>query len=131
MFAQPESNLTVLGRGVRGRCAVCNENHRSHALWRSADRCPRCEFPFERREGQFVGAVGINTILTFFILLVVLVGGIFATWPDIAVIPVIVLTLAVAVIVPFLLLPFSHTIWNSIDLVMDPLKPGEIPGSDD
>jgi uncharacterized protein (DUF983 family) len=130
MDTQADSRLKILGRGLLGRCAVCGENHRSRALWRSADRCPRCEFPFERREGQFVGAVGINTILTFFLLLVVLVGGIIASWPEIAVIPLISVTLAVAVIVPFLLLPFSHTLWNAIDLMMDPLEPGEAPGLD-
>lgn len=91
------------------------------------ERCPRCGFLFERSEGQFIGAIGINTIVTFGALLVALVVGFIVTAPDIAVVPLLVIGLAVAALLPVAFYPFSKTIWTAIDLAMSPLEPGEAP----
>ncbi len=107
---------------------MCGEGHLFRRYWELPERCPRCEFPFERREGQFVGAVGINTIVSFGLLLIVTAVGSIITWPDIAVGPIIGVSVVVAVVVPLLFLPNSKTLWNAIDLMMDPLAPGEAPG---
>jgi hypothetical protein len=96
-----------------------------------AERCPRCAFLFDRFEGQMIGAVGINTIVTFGALLVTLVVGLVVTSPDIAVVPVLVASLAVAALLPVVFYPFSKTIWIAIDLTMAPLEPGEAPRFDD
>ena len=50
-----------------------------------------------------------------------------ATAPDIPVGRLVLATGAAALIAPLLLLPLSKTIWNSIDLLMIPLEPGEAP----
>ena len=59
-----------------------------------------------------VGAITINTILTFGAILVVLVVGMIVTYPEIAVVPIVVF-------------PFTYTIWGAIDLAMHPLQPAE------
>jgi hypothetical protein len=92
-----------------------------------AERCPRCGFLFERTEGQFIGAVGMNTIVTFGALLITLVVGFVITSPDIAVVPVLAAGLAVAALLPVIFYPFSKTTWIAIDLAMTPLEPGEAP----
>jgi hypothetical protein len=73
-----------------------------------------------------VGAVTINTILTFGVILVVLVVGMIVTYPDIAVVPIVTACVVVAVVVPVLAFPFTHTIWGAIDLAMHPLQPDEV-----
>ena len=82
---------------------------------------------FERSEGQFIGAVGINTVVTFALLLVVLVVGFIVTSPEIAAVELSIIGVAISVLVPILLYPFSKTIWTAIDLMMTPLEPGEAP----
>ena len=73
-----------------------------------------------------LGAITINTILTFGAILVVLVVGMIVTYPDIAVVPIVAGCLVVAVLVPIMAFPFTYTIWGAIDLAMHPLQPAEV-----
>ena len=91
------------------------------------ERCPRCGYLFERSEGQFIGAVGMNTVITFALLFIVLVVGFILTAPDTPAVPLALVGLGVAVIAPIILYPFSKTTWTAIDLAMTPLEPGEAP----
>ena len=72
-----------------------------------------------------IGAITINTILTFGAILVVLVVGMIVTYPEIAVVPIVAGCLAVAVLVPIVVFPFTYTIWGAVDLAMHPLQPAE------
>ena len=91
------------------------------------ERCPSCGYLFERAEGQFIGAVGMNTIITFGLLLVVLVVGFITTSPNTPAAELAIIGVAVSVIAPIVLSPFSKTTWTAIDLAMTPLEPGEAP----
>lgn len=91
------------------------------------DECPRCGFRFNRKEGHFIGAIGLNTVLTFGALLGVLIGGIIFSYPDLAVVPIIAAGAAVAIVMPVLIHGHCRMIWTAIDLVMQPLEPGEAP----
>jgi hypothetical protein len=88
------------------------------------DRCPQCEFRFEREQGGFIGAIGINTIVTFVILLVLVVTSFLLTYPD-GVGLALIVTLSAAIVLPVFFYPFSKTLWVAIDLAMRPLEPGE------
>ena len=72
-----------------------------------------------------LGAMTINTIVTFGCLAAVVVVGMLATYPDVAVFPLVVLSIAVAVIVPLAFYPFSYTLWAAIELKMKPLDAAE------
>lgn len=91
------------------------------------ERCPTCGFRFEREQGHWVGALGINTVVSFGALLATIVVGIVATAPDVAVVPVTVAACAVAILTPLVLFPFTRTLWSAVDLLMRPLEPGELP----
>ena len=47
------------------------------------ERCPKCNLRFERIEGHWVGAVGMNTIFSFTLLFLGLAIFFFVTYPDI------------------------------------------------
>ena len=49
-----------------------------------------------------------------------------ATYPDIAVVPILLGCLLVAVVVPVLVFPVTYTVWGAIDLAMHPLQPDEV-----
>ncbi len=72
-----------------------------------------------------LGALAINTILTFGVMAVVIVIGIIVGWPDIAVLPVMLSAMAAGVFVPMIIYPFTYLIWAVIDLSMRPLEPQE------
>jgi len=116
---------TLLWRAARLRCPVCGAGRLFRRWVQLVDRCPRCDFTFERRAGQFVGAVGINTIAVFGLLLVALVVGFVLTAPDIAVVPLLGVGLVITVLGPIVFYPFSKTFWTAIDLWMSPLEDGE------
>jgi uncharacterized protein (DUF983 family) len=121
------SFLRMAGRACLLRCCVCGSGGLFRRWTKLAERCPRCGFLFERSEGQFIGAVGMNTIVTFGAMLVALVVGFIVTAPDIATIPLVILGVGIALVLPVAFYPFSKTTWTAIDLAMAPLEPGEAP----
>lgn len=90
-----------------------------------APRCPRCGLRFERVEGHWVGALGLNTIVSFTVLFFVVVVGLVLTHPDFRIGPLLVLAVLTAIVFPLAFFPLSRTVWTAIDLWMRPLEPGE------
>jgi len=107
---------------------VCGSRRVFESWFALADACARCEFEFDRAEGLWLGAVGMNTIVTLLLLFPTIVLGFVVTWPDPPAIPLAGLALGVSVVVPLLFYPVSYTLWSSVDLAMRPLEPGEAPG---
>ena len=73
-----------------------------------------------------MGAIGLNTIVSFGSLFVILMVGVLATIPDIPVAPLVATSVAAAVIVPLVFHPFSRTLWTGIDIAVRPLEPFEV-----
>lgn len=67
----------------------------------------------------------INTAVTFGVLLVVLVGGMLITWPDVPWTPLFAVTTAVTLATPIVFYPWSKTLWSAIELSYHPLEPAE------
>jgi hypothetical protein len=91
-----------------------------------AERCHRCGLVFERIEGHWIGAIGLNTIFSFGVLLLSLIVSVGLTLPDIPVRPLMLGNMALAAVVPLLFHPFSRTIWTAVDVAMRPLEPHEL-----
>ena len=85
------------------------------------EKCPSCNLRFERVEGHWVGAVGMNTIFSFALLFLGWrfflchvsryshgrMGFVFAGGYG---------------FVPLLFYPSSKTLWTAIDILMRPLE---------
>lgn len=115
----------VLARGLARRCPVCGQGGLFTRWFTLAERCPRCALRFERIEGHWLGALGLNTIVSFSILLVVVVVGLVLSHPEYAMAPLVVAAAATAVLVPLAFYPSSKTMWTAIDILMRPLHAGE------
>jgi len=115
----------VLGRALRRRCPVCGSGGIFRRWWAMRERCPQCGFRFERIAGHWVGSLGINTIVSFGILLGVLSVGFAITYPEPPVAPLVVIGVVIAVAVPLGFFPWSKTLWGAIDLLMRPLGPDD------
>jgi uncharacterized protein (DUF983 family) len=110
-------------------CAVCGQGHLFRRWFTMLERCPKCDLKFERIEGHWTGDLGINTIVSFGALLIVLLVGFLAFWPTPPIAAIIIAAIATAGVLPLVFFPFSKTIWLALDLMMRPLDPGEVlPG---
>ena len=115
----------MLARGLARRCPVCGQGGLFTRWFILAERCPRCGLRFERIEGHWLGAVGLNTVVSFSVLFVVVVAALVASHPDYQPVPLAVAAMSAAVVVPLVFYPSSKTVWTAIDVAMRPLEPGE------
>ena len=122
--SEPTHARMVL-RGLVHRCPRCGAGHVFRSFFTLKDRCPRCGMRFIRHEGFSLGSTTINMVVTFGIFLSIIVIGAIVTYPDIAVVPVTIAGLAVAIVVPIVFYPSAQTIWSGLDLAMRPLDPVE------
>ncbi len=112
--------------GFTGRCAVCGK-FRLTAPWKiDGPRCDRCDFAIERKEGHFIGAVGMNTIVTFAAALAAVVVTVGVAGPNFSVPKVFAINTFFILLVSAICFPLSKTLWSAIDLNMIALEPGEV-----
>lgn len=121
--------MRVLARGLARRCPVCGQGQLFTRWFTLAERCPRCGFRFERIEGHWLGALGLNTIVSFSVLFVVVVSALVLSHPDYQPLPLVLAAAVPAIAVPLAFYPSSKTMWTAIDILMRPLEPGEAPGA--
>lgn len=120
------SRKKMLVRGFTGRCVICGAS-RLNVAWLTVDeRCKRCNFPIERNEGHFVGAVGMNTIVTFGCIAIALAIGTALTYPDIPVFGLSLILVGVGGFMSFFFFPISKTLWSAVDVMMVDIQPGEV-----
>ena len=117
----------LIGRALLARCPVCGQNKIFTRWLKMADRCPRCGLVFERQEGHFIGAVGLNTVITAAALMAAIIVGLVLSSPDLAVVPILVVALSIAILLPIIIHPLCRMLWTAIHLMMQPLEPGEAP----
>ena len=82
------------------------------------ERCPKCNLRFERIEGHWVGAVGVNTIFSFALLFLGLAIFFFVTYPDIPMGGWVFVFAGGYGFVPLLFYPSSKTLWTAIDILI-------------
>lgn len=112
----------MMGRAITLRCPRCGSRRTFLRGWfRKHERCRTCGIRWQREVGFELGAVTMNTIVTFGLLTVMMTVGFIMTSPDIPVLP-FVLTLGVtALVVPILIYPFTYTMWLAFDLAVHPV----------
>lgn len=89
------------------------------------DRCPTCNYPTTRVHDQWIGALGINMIVTFTAVVGAVAVGFIVTYPDPPIGVLMVTTMAVAAVIPIAFYPVSRSLWSGIDLAMRPPEPDD------
>ena len=121
----PLTTRRLLLRGITKRCPVCGEYRLFRRWFTIVEHCPRCGFRLERVEGQWLGALGINTTVSFGVVLLSVIAAFVITYNHASVGIAVGVVVAVAVAVPLLFFPVSKTLWCAIDLAMRPLEPDD------
>ena len=115
----------LLGRGLARRCPVCGGGGLFRRWFTIVDNCPRCGLRLERIEGHWIGALGMNVVVSFGAVLLAVVAAFAATYPEGSATAAVAAIVAVAVVVPLAFYPVSKTLWCAIDLAMRPLEPDD------
>jgi hypothetical protein len=68
----------------------------------------------------------INTSVTFGTFLLVFVGGMLVTWPDVPWEWLMALCIGVCLLLPVIFYPQSKMVWSALELSMHRLEPDEI-----
>lgn len=110
-----------LWRAVLLRCPFCGGGPLRQGWMKLRPRCPRCGLHTERGQHDFyLGAMMFNLVIAEGIMIALLVGIMIATWPDVPWTGLYVGGLILMVVAPFVLFPFSRTIWMAFDLMLHP-----------
>jgi uncharacterized protein (DUF983 family) len=119
--------IRMLLRGAFRRCPHCGGKGAFFDGWyKRGDRCHTCGLLWERKlEGFELGSMTVNVILTFGTMLIAMGIGVIFSYPDVAILPILGVIIAVAVIMPVIIFPMTYSIWLAIDLFMRKLEPEE------
>jgi hypothetical protein len=82
-----------------------------------------CGLRWERNyEGFMLGAMAMSFITTGGLLLLTMGIGVVVTYPNVALVPVLVSTIGVTLLVGVGGYPISYTLWQAIDLYLRPIS---------
>ncbi len=117
---------TLMFRGATRACPACGKRGLFGWSVTIVEDCPRCGLHFERIEGHWIGAIGMNTIFSFFMIMLTLIVGLVSTFPDFPVKELVLFSIAVAILHPILFQPTAQTLWSAVDMLMRKLEPHEV-----
>lgn len=110
----------MCGRALLRRCPWCGGKGAWLKGWfGKVDRCRTCGLQYDRQLVGFeLGATSINVIVTLGSILITVIVGALVTMPEIAVVPILLVALALGVCMPLLVYPYTQTLWMAVDLLM-------------
>jgi uncharacterized protein (DUF983 family) len=118
-------------RALTLRCPWCASRRTFIRGWfHRHDRCRTCGLAWRREEGFELGAVTMNTIVTFGALTIAMAIGFVLTSPDIPVVPFVLSLTGVAVVVPIIIYPFTYTMWFAFELAVHPPEDRELAAAE-
>lgn len=91
-----------------------------------ATRCPTCTLRFERVDGHWIGSLATNTVVIFGVMFAVLFSTVMLSYPEPSPWWLLWLVIAIGALGPILFFPPSRMLWTAIDILLRPLRRGEI-----
>lgn len=123
---KPPRVRTAFWRALRLRCAWCGSRRTFLRGWFGRyERCRTCGLRWRREEGFEIGPLALNTVITFATLGIGMMIGFILSYPDVAVKPMLIVLLVVAVVMPIAIYPLTFTLWFAIDVLTHPPSPEE------
>src|SRR5438552_414069 len=118
--------LTILIRGLLLRCPYCGKGKLFRKGFTMYERCPVCDWRFEREEGYWTGAMAINITVTVLLTVIVVVPlAIVLAATQVSLILFLIIGLPLPVILPLLFFRHARSLWMSIDFMINPVEPEE------
>jgi uncharacterized protein (DUF983 family) len=117
-----------MGRALTLRCPSCGGRGLFASWLRMKERCPRCGLALERGEGHdyWLGAMMFNLVVAELLFAALMLVVIVASWPRVPWDFLQYGGVALMVLFPFALFPFSKTIWLAFDVAFRPVEREEL-----
>ncbi|HWD09878.1 MAG TPA: hypothetical protein VHA57_12395 [Actinomycetota bacterium] len=115
---RPPSPEKMILRSIFLRCPRCGQKGILHGYFKVPPPCPRCGVNFNPDGDAAVGWVIVNLGVTMTVFFVSAFLGLVITWPKVPWTGLTVFTIVLNGIVPFVLVPFSRTVWAAIFLLL-------------
>jgi uncharacterized protein (DUF983 family) len=111
----------LLWRGLRLRCPNCGGGPIFESFLRMRERCPVCGLRLQRgEEGYQVGAYMFNIVAAELVFASIFLGILIASWPSPPWNLLLYGGVALMLIAPFLLYPFTKMLFLAFDLIFRP-----------
>jgi uncharacterized protein (DUF983 family) len=111
-------------RAARLRCPCCGGRPVFTSWLRMLPSCPTCGISFARGErGYWLGAYFVNLVAVEALFCLLFGGLLWATWPDPPWDFLQAVSSIAMIAAPFLIYPWSHTLFLAVDLVCRPPAP--------
>lgn len=124
--------LLLALRALALRCPHCGSGGLLVSWFRMKARCPGCNLPLERNEGEdyFIGGMMLNIVLAELVYAGVIFVWLLLTWPNPPWTLFQYVGIPLMAAAPFVLYPFSKTTWLAFDLMFRPATSDELePGA--
>jgi uncharacterized protein (DUF983 family) len=113
-----ENPVVLLWRALLLRCPRCAQGRLFQGWFATPAPCPGCGLDFNPDGDAAVGWIIVNLGITETVFFVAALGGALLTWPDVPWTGLTVFAVGLNALIPFLLVPFSRTIWAAIYLLL-------------
>jgi uncharacterized protein (DUF983 family) len=110
--------MKLLGRAVRLRCTRCGHGLLFSHGFQMYERCSFCGWIFEREEGYWTGAMGINLVVTE---LLVACGVVVPAAMQAPLLPLLTIGIGAAILLPILFYRHAKAFWMAIDFMIHPV----------
>jgi uncharacterized protein (DUF983 family) len=110
--------LLLLRRGLRLRCPVCGRGKIFKGWIKTYERCPVCNYAFEREPGYYTGAVAANLVVSELLIAVIAVP--LAASQAVSLTVLIILGLTLPFLLPLLFYRPTKSLWMSFDHFVHP-----------
>lgn len=114
------SSRTLLMRGLSQRCPVCGKGKIFQGFIKTYERCPVCNFRYEREPGYYTGAIAVNLVVTELILVAVVLP--IAVSQTVSLPVIIALGATLPVLLPLLGYRPTKSLWMSVDHMVHPVS---------
>lgn len=118
----------VLG-GLRGQCPNCGRGPIFRSRFTVLDQCPVCHLTYWPEPGYYVGAMYLDFIVSFLLIVPVVVVSVLF-YPVMASLPAwktVVIWVCGMAFVPLALMRICYGLWLSLDFWLNPWEAGKPP----
>ena len=110
--------ILLLRRGLHQRCPVCGRGKIFKGWIKTYERCPVCNYAYEREPGYYTGAVAVNLVVSELLITVIAVP--MAASQTVPLSVLIVLGCTLPFLLPLIFYRPTKSLWMSFDHFVHP-----------